>query len=105
MSSPNKRRLKLEELRAQGTEALGMVPGFEIELDDGSTVNVPNPMLVADDTQELIDASKSSVDTAKAILGADEHARFIAAGGHSNDVLLAWRLMTEDMKTDPKLPR
>lgn len=102
MSKPNKRRLKLEELRVQATEALGMDPGIELELDDGSTITIVSPLLLDDDTQEIVDKAEGAVATAKAILGEEEHARFIAAGGHSNDVMLAWKLMSEDLEKDPK---
>lgn len=106
MSKPNKRRLKLAELRTQATEAMGMEPGLELELDDGSTLVVPSPLLLADDIQEQVDEAKGAVATAKAILGEEEHARFIANGGHSNDVMLAWKLMSDELETkDPKLPR
>jgi hypothetical protein len=102
VSKPNKRRLKLAELRTQATEALGMDPGLELELDDGSTIIVPSPLLLADDVQEVVDKAEGAVATAKAILGEEEHARFIKGGGHSNDVMLAWKLMSEDMQLDPK---
>jgi hypothetical protein len=102
MSKPNKRRLKLAELRVQATEAIGMDPGLELELDDGSTITIVSPLLLADDVQEVVDKAEGAVATAKAILGEDEHARFIAAGGHSNDVMLAWKLLSEDLEKDPK---
>lgn len=105
MSSPNKRRLKLTEMREQATEALGMEPGMDLELDDGSIVTIPNPLFVTEQTQVQIEAATGAVSSAKAILGEDEHARFIAGGGRSNDVMMAWRLLAEDMATTPKLPR
>lgn len=105
MSKPNKRRLKLEELRTQATESLGMDPGLELELDDGSTIVVSNPVLLADDVQEKVDAAEGAVATARAVLGDEEHARFILAGGHSNDVMLAWKIMSDELNKDPKLPR
>jgi len=47
-----------------------------------------------------------SVRSARVILGEEVHARFIAAGGRSNDVSLAWQYMVEQTKerqeTDPK---
>lgn len=104
MSSPNRKRFKLAELRQQGVEALGSEPGVEIELDDGSTVTVPHPMLIDEPSQAAIDDAAGAIATAKAILGDEEHARFVAGGGHSNDIILAWRLMTKELET-PKLPR
>jgi len=48
----------------------------------------------------------ASIRSAKVILGEEVHARFIAAGGRSNDVSLAWQYMVEQTKerqaTDPK---
>lgn len=101
MSSPNRKRLKLQEMRDQAVDALGMEPGIEIELDGGEIVTVPNPMLVPDDVQELL-AENKIVDAAKAILGEAEHTKLLQHGGHSNDVMLAWKLMQEDLSLDKK---
>jgi hypothetical protein len=105
VSSPNKRRLKLQEMREQATEALGMEPGMDLELDDGSVVTIPNPLFVSEETQVQIEAATGAVSSAKAVLGDEEHARLIAGGGTSNDVMMAWRLLAEDMASTPKLPR
>lgn len=105
MPSPNRRRMKLEEMRSQAVEALGMDPGMELELDDGEAITIPNPMFVTEEAQELIEAAEGTIASAKAILGEEDHKRLIAGGGHSADVMLAWRLMAEDVKKDPKLPR
>lgn len=105
MPSPNRRRLKLAEMREQAVDALGMDPGMDLELDNGDTIVIPNPMFVSEDAQELIEAAQGTIASAKAILGADEHAKLIAGGGHSADVMLAWRIMAEDARRDPKLPR
>jgi len=47
-----------------------------------------------------------SVRSARVILGDEIHARFIAAGGRSNDVSLAWQYMVDQTKdrreSDPK---
>jgi len=47
-----------------------------------------------------------SVRSARAIMGEEEHARFIEAGGRSSDVTLAWEWMVEQVKErqeeDPK---
>jgi len=96
--------MKLEEMRSQAIDALGMDPGFELELDNGETITIPNPMFVTEDAQELIESAEGTIASAKAILGDIDHKRLIEGGGHSNDVMLAWRLMAEDVK-DPKLPR
>lgn len=105
MPSPNRRRLKLEEMRTQAVEALGMDPGIELELDNGEVLSVPNPMFVSEEAQALIEGAEGTIASAKAILGDEEHARLIAGGGHSADVMLAWRLMAEDVEKAPKLPR
>jgi hypothetical protein len=47
-----------------------------------------------------------AVRSARAILGEEEHARFVAAGGRSNDITLAWEYMVDQHKerveADPK---
>lgn len=91
-------------MREQATEALGMEPGMDLELDDGSIVTIPNPLFVSEETQLQIEAATGAVSSAKAVLGDEEHARLIAGGGTSNDVMMAWRLLAEDMAA-PKLPR
>jgi hypothetical protein len=102
MPSPNRRRLKLAEMRSQAVEALGMDPGIELELDNGETIVIPNPMFVSEEAQEMIEDAEGTIASARAILGDAEHKRLIAGGGHSADVMLAWRLMAEDVEKDPK---
>lgn len=98
MTKPNKRRLKLSEMREQAMESLGMEPGFELELDDGGIVVVPNPTLVPDDVQaKMSDPDQNPIDTARAVLGEEDHKRLLAGGGHSNDVMLAWKLMSDEI--------
>jgi hypothetical protein len=97
MSKPNTRRLKLAEMRNQALEALDMDPGLELDLPNGDVVTVPNPMLAADDVQEKLNGG-NVVDAAKAILGEDEHAKLVAGGGSSNDVILAWRLLSAEVE-------
>lgn len=104
MPSPNRRRMKLEEMRTQAVDALGMDPGMELELDNGEAVSIPNPMFVSEEAQEEIESATGTIASAKAILGDIDHQRLLAGGGRSSDVILAWRLMAEDVK-DPKLPR
>jgi hypothetical protein len=101
----NKSVLKLTELRAQGHEVLKMEPGLEIDLGgDQKPIHVPSPMLLDDPKQEAVNKAKGAVESAKAILGEEEHARLIKAGGTSNDVMLAWAILREDANA-PKLPR
>lgn len=105
MPSPNHRRMKLAEMRSQAVESLGMEPGIELELDNGETLNIPNPMFVSEEAQELIESATGTIASAKAILGETEHARLIAGGGRSADVMLAWQIMAEEAQQRPKLPR
>lgn len=93
MSKPNGRRLKLQELRAQGVEALKHEPGFDIELDNGEVITIPHPMLVDDEVQASLADADGPIALAKMVLGEEEHAKFLAGGGHSNDVALAWNLL------------
>lgn len=96
--APVRRKLRLEELREQGFEALGADPSLDIDLEDGTVVTVDHPMLTDDATQAKIDKAEGAVETAKAILGEVEHKRFLAAGGRSNDVVLAWALLGKSME-------
>lgn len=98
MSKPNKARIKLEEMRRQAADALNTEPCMELELDNGEIVAVPHPLFMADEAQAAVNAAGAdTVAMAKAILGDDVHARFIANGGRSNDVMLAWRLMSQSI--------
>lgn len=101
MPSPNRKRLKLTEMRDQAVDALGMEPGIDLELSGGAVVTVPNPMLAHDDVQELLNDNKI-VEAAKLILGEKDHEKLLSHGGHSNDVLLAWKLMQKDLDDDSK---
>jgi hypothetical protein len=132
--APNRkirREFKLDEFRDQAADALGMIPGIEITLNDDTVIAIPHPMFLSDDTQIAVDLVQNRDDEdrdehgnpsgkidgekavpftirlAKAILGDEAHERFIAAGGSANDVALAWQYMTKEMQQDqgPKLPR
>lgn len=103
MPSPNGKRFKLAEMRQQASEALGMDPGAELELDNGDVITVPHPMWVSEETQERIEKAQGTIESAKAVLG-DDHERLLAGGGRSADVMLLWRLLAEDL-ADPKSRR
>lgn len=108
MSKPNRSRMKLSEMRAQASESMGVEPGVELEMEDGSVFHIPSPMLLDDDRQEALNAlgdKGDAISTAKAILGEEQHLEFLAAGGHSNDVSLAWGMLTEEARNNPKVPR
>lgn len=96
MSSPNRKRLKLQEMRHQAVDALGMEPGIELELAANQVVFVPNPVLAPDGVQELLNDNKI-VEAARLILGDAEHKKLLKHGGNSNDVMLAWKLMQKDL--------
>jgi hypothetical protein len=101
----NKSVLKLSELRVQGHESLKMEPGIDIDLGEGQKpIHIPTPFLLDDERQEAVDKATGAIESAKAILGAEEHARLLKAGGTSNDVMLAWAMLRADANS-PKLPR
>ena len=123
-----KRQMKASELREQAIEALDQTPYIDIEADNGELFRVWHPLLVDDEAQVRIDrfntgedldkdedgnpvrpakikgklAEPANIRSARAILGPDVHKAFIKAGGHSNDVQLAWNHMVsmhEEAKT------
>lgn len=121
-----RRQAKVTELREQAIEAMDQTPYFDIETDDGSLFRVWHPLLVDDETQARIDAfnagegldkdelgavkfparvngklaEPAAVRSARAILGKEEHKKFVAAGGHSNDIQLAWNEMVRQHDSD-----
>lgn len=114
-----RRRMKTSELREQAIEALNQTPYIDIETDNGDVFRVWHPLLVDDDAQTRIEAFNNQDDldrdesgnviypakvngrsaepaairSARAILGPQVHKAFVKAGGHSNDVQLAWNEM------------
>jgi len=108
MTKPNKRRFKLDEMRQQAAEALKTDPGYEIELEDGVVVFIPHPLFADDRVSEEVEKATNAVEIAAAVLGEEEHAKFLAAGGRSSDVSLAWALMqheSEDKLADGRPTR
>jgi hypothetical protein len=101
LSTPNRKRFRREELHQQVTESTGMDTGIELEIDDESVVVVPSPLFLDDDETARIDEIRTSgagtIELAKTIVGEENHKRLIAAGYSSNDVMLAWLLMQQDM--------
>lgn len=117
-----KRELSLDEFEEQALDALGQAPGLKITLRNGEVVVIPHPLLLDDDRQDavefvqrrddedrdengnpsgLIDGKRApafSKRLAMAILGEEDHARFLAGGGSSNKVALAWQYLTESLK-------
>jgi hypothetical protein len=117
-----RRSMKLTELREQAIEALEQTPYIDVIADDESSFRVWHPLLVDDDSQARIDrfnagedldkdengqvayparikgklAEPAAVRSSRAILGPDVHKAFIKAGGHSNDIQLAWNEMVRE---------
>lgn len=131
-SFTERRKLALAEFREQVIEAQSQISSLVLVADNGDEFEVPHPMLVSDDAQKRLEIVQLGEDldkdedgqfvkppkikgklaeplvirTARALLGDAEHARFIAAGGHSNDITLAWQMLVEEQKelsgADPK---
>jgi hypothetical protein len=127
-----RRRLSLADFREQALEAQGQMASITLEGKDGETFEIPHPMLVPDEAQKRLEivqayedldkdkdgrfvepptinkkrAEPFTIRLAKALLGEDEHKRFVAAGGNSNDVSLAWTFLSQEHKeraeADPK---
>lgn len=130
-SFAERRVLALDEFRKQVIEAESQLSS--IYLDTGTEeFEIPHPMLISDDAQKRLEIVQSLEDldkdddgkpsyparingelaepltirTARALLGVEDHARFIAQGGHSNDVTLAWQMLVKEQNetaaNDPK---
>lgn len=88
-------RVKATEYGEQQLEALGLPARLELELADGSTVEVLHPWLWDDKTEAAVkEAAKDSDEPyntryARAVLGKKEHDRFLKAGGKSSMIALA----------------
>jgi hypothetical protein len=119
-----KRVLKLDEFQDQAIEAIGQTPGVTLELEDGSLLTIPHPMLVTDEQQTEIERVQNGDDLdedgkingqtpevhavrfARAVLGEERHKAFLAGGGKSVLVMLAWQMLTKELEEKgPKLPR
>ena len=130
-NNSNKRRFSPEALRETAIEAQGQLAGVELEAGD-EVFLIPHPLMLDDDAQERLERFQASADLdrdengelvvpfkingelaepattrmAKAVMGEESHARFVAAGGHSNDVQLAWNYMVVEYQRaeadDPK---
>ena len=127
-----RRRLAIHDFRQQVIEAQSQMSSLILVADNGEEFEIPHPMLVSDEAQKRLEVVQTGEDldkdedglvirpnkikgnlaepwtirTAKALLGDAEHKRFIAAGGHSNDVTLAWQMLVEEhtdrQEADPK---
>jgi hypothetical protein len=92
-------RIKAAEYGEQQLEALGLPSRLELELADGSTVEVLHPWLWDDTTEAAVKqaaedgAEPYNTRLARAVLGKKEHARFIKGGGKSSQIALAIGLL------------
>lgn len=120
----DKRELDLDEFEAQAIEALGQKPYFKLKIANGDPVKISHPMLLTDERQAAVDRVRAREDLdkndegeptnyidgkpaapfnsrfARAVLGDDEHDRFLAGGGKSNHIVLAWDRLTEVAKVE-----
>lgn len=131
-SFTERRELALSDFREQVIEAQGQLSSLVLVADGGEKFEIPHPMMLSDDAQKRVETVQAYRDLdrdendeikvplkidgeladplvirfARALLGEEEHARFIAAGGHSHDVELAWLKLSgeqkELMEADPK---
>lgn len=127
-----RRKLALADFRDQVIEQNSQLSSLFLVMPNGEEYEIPHPMLVSDDAQTRLEKVQSGLDldrdekgeiadpptikkkpaepytirVAKALLGDDAHKKFIAAGGHSNDVTLAWQMLVKEHKetaeADPK---
>lgn len=126
-----RRKMALSDFRDQVIEAESQLASLFLTMPNGEEYEIPHPMLISDDAQKRLEIVQMGEDldkddegnfveptriggklpepltirTARALLG-DEHAKFIAAGGHSNDITLAWQMLVKEHKereaNDPK---
>lgn len=131
-SFTERRKLALGEFREQAIEALSQLSSLILVADNGDEFEIPHPMLISDEAQTRVESVQSGADLdkdeegkfldppkidgepagpfvirfARALMGDDWHGRFIAAGGHSKDVEIAWGMLVEEqkgiMESDPK---
>lgn len=127
-----RRKLALADFRDQAIEQNSQLSSLFLEMPNGEEFEIPHPMLVSDEAQKRLGrvegfydldrdekgeikdpptinnkpAEPYTIRRARALLGDDVHKRFIAAGGHSNDVTLAWQMLVQEHKeraeNDPK---
>ncbi|MFD5838225.1 hypothetical protein ACFWHV_32450 [Streptomyces collinus] len=93
MSKPNSKRYRLETVKRQYTDALGVPDGrVEFEVgpeDDPQVFSFPHPVFTPDDMQRELNKSEGDEASARILLG-DRFEEFIAAGGDVNSVALLY---------------
>lgn len=127
-----RRRVALLDFRDQVIEQSSQLSSLFLEMPNGEEFEIPHPMLVSDDAQTRLEKVQKGLDldrddkgeikdpptiksklaepytirVARALLGDDAHKKFVASGGHSNDVTLAWQMLVKEHKenaeADPK---
>lgn len=127
-----RRKLALADFRQQVIESQSQLSSLILLGNNDEEFEVPHPMLVSDEAQKRLEAVRGFQDLdkdekgeikdppqvkgkpaepmvirqARALLGDEEHKKFIAAGGHSNDITLAWQMLVEEQneiaEADPK---
>ncbi|MEV5977487.1 hypothetical protein [Streptomyces sp. NPDC052114] len=101
MSKPNKKRYVLETVKAQYAEAVG---GEEIEFEgpSGEVYTMPHPLFAPSEWSKAVDDAETDEELAKAILGEEQYAKYVDAGGRPGDVAFIRMAAMEDMKGDLK---
>ncbi|BCP41430.1 hypothetical protein MINTMi27_15230 [Mycobacterium intracellulare] len=131
-SFAERRKMALDQFREQVIESQSQLSSVTLQMPNGEEYEIPHPMLIPDEAQTRLEivqgfrdldrdadgeikdpptvkgkpAEPIAIRIAKALLGEAEHKKFIAAGGHSNDITLAWQMLSEEHKelaeADPK---
>lgn len=127
-----RRKLALHDFREQVIEQQSQLASIWLVADGDEEFEIPHPMLVSDEAQKRLErvqnledldrdengvikhppqidgkpAEPLTIRTARALLGDEDHKRFVAAGGHSNDITLAWQMLVREQneiaEADPK---
>ncbi|MCT9142947.1 hypothetical protein [Streptomyces violarus] len=93
MSKPGKSRYRLETVRRQYTDALGVPDGrveFEFGPDDDPKVfSFPHPVFTPDDMQRELREADGDEASARILLG-EHYAEFVEAGGDVSSLALLY---------------
>ncbi|MGW6008676.1 hypothetical protein [Streptomyces sp. NPDC055210] len=100
----NKKRYVLAEVRQQYAEAVG---GEEIEFEGpgGTLFTMPHPMFAPSEWTKAVDDGETDEEIAEAMLGEEQYAKYIEAGGNPADVSFVRMAAMEDMKGSLKKGR
>jgi hypothetical protein len=93
MSKPNGKRYRLETVKRQYTDALGVPDGrveFEFGPDDDPKVfSFPHPVFTPDEMQRELNKADGDEASARILLG-EQFDEFVAAGGDVNSLALLY---------------